>query len=33
MDTICDKSLIFDCDLDIGRGNLNVVCDTPLILL
>ena len=24
-----DKPLTFDCDFDLGRGNLNFVRDTP----
>ena len=28
MDSICDKSLTVNCDLDLGRGNPNFVCDT-----
>ena len=30
---VSDKHLIFDCDLDLGYGNLNVVPDTFFILL
>ena len=26
---VSGKPLTFDCDLDIGRGNLNYVRDTP----
>ena len=31
MDTrfVNNKPLTLDCDLDLGRGNLNFVCDTP----
>ena len=31
MDTqyVSDKSLTLDCDLDLGRGNINFVHDTP----
>ena len=34
MDTqfISDKSLSFDCDLDLGRGNINSARDTLLYL-
>ena len=30
MDTqfVSDKSLTFDCDLDLGHGHLNFLCDT-----
>ena len=24
-----DKPMTFDCDLDLGHGNINFVCDTP----
>ena len=26
---VSEKQLTFDCDLDLGRGNLNFVRDTP----
>ena len=26
---VSDKPLTFDCDLDLGRENLNSVCDIP----
>ena len=26
---VIDKPLTFDCDLDLGRGNLSFVRDTP----
>ena len=29
MEKICDKSLTFDCDLELGYWNLNFVFDTP----
>ena len=28
MDTICETSLTFNCDLNLGHGNLNFVFDT-----
>ena len=28
-----DKPLTFDCDLDLGRENLDLVCNTPSHLL
>ena len=31
MDTqfVNDKPLTLDCDVDLGHGNLNFVCNTP----
>ena len=26
---VADKPLTFDCDLDLGHGNINLVRDTP----
>ena len=26
---VSDKLMTFDCDLDLGYGNLNFVCHTP----
>ena len=33
MDTICDISLTFDCDLDLGCGNVLLSVTCLLILL